>query len=188
MLPITARIKYSSSWHVFPFSSFILRCILSATLSCWLSSALGLDHIIWAAMSALIVSQENFEATRRHVGGRIAGTCIGAAVALLIHQLLIPFHPTQVTEIALAVGICASIAWGRPVLRVCLWTCPLILLMTSSLETPGLTAWSRTVEVFLGALIGGLLHYLETIGLRWLGLLQHAHKRKKQIATISADD
>ncbi|MDR3388510.1 MAG: hypothetical protein P4L92_15790, partial [Rudaea sp.] len=62
------------------------------------------------------------------------------------------------------------IACGRPILRVCLWTCPLVLLTGSENESPEITALSRTIEVFLGALVGGVLHYLEVMMIRRLGI------------------
>ncbi|MFT4171743.1 MAG: FUSC family protein [Rhodocyclaceae bacterium] len=151
--------------HRVRLAGFVARCAASAALACWASDALGLSHTVWAAMSALIVSQERIEATRAQVSGRIAGTLIagtliGALVALAVHLFLGPWLPLTL-QVALAAGICAVIASGRPTLRVCLWTCPLVLLTTSPAESPQLTAMSRSVEVLLGALIGGALHQLE---------------------------
>lgn len=139
-------------------------------------------------MSALIVSQEKFDATRRHVLGRIAGTCIGALVALIVHLLLKNAHPDQLAEIVVAVSICAIIAWGRPTLRVCLWTCPLVLLTTSAQESPELTAWSRTIEVFIGAIAGGLLHYIEILIFKRLNLNDSSHTADKPATPGSATD
>lgn len=121
-------------------------------------------------MSALIVSQETLDATKRHILGRIAGTCIGALVALGVHLAGATIHSSAITEIIVAVGLCAVIACGRPILRVCLWTCPLVLLTGSENESPEITALSRTIEVFLGALVGGVLHYLEVMMIRRLGI------------------
>jgi uncharacterized membrane protein YccC len=141
-------------------AGFVGRCAASAALACWASDAFGLSHTVWAAMSALIVSQERIEATRAQVSGRIAGTLIGALVALAVHVFLGRWLPV-VAQVALAVSACAVIASGRPTLRVCLWTCPLVLLTTTPTESPQLTALSRSVEVLLGAVIGGVLHQLE---------------------------
>jgi hypothetical protein len=73
-------------------------------------------------------------------------------------------------QLAVAVGICAFIAMGRPAIRVCLWTCPLVLLTTSSTESPYLTALYRTAEVLIGVIIGGLLHLGEASLMTWLRL------------------
>lgn len=115
-------------------------------------------------MSALIVSHEKISSTRAQVTGRIAGTVIGAIIALLVYRLGMSLPAT--IQLAIAVGICALIASGRPTLRVCLWTCPLVLLTASPSESPEVAALSRTAEVLLGALIGGALHYLEAALLR----------------------
>lgn len=121
-------------------------------------------------MSALIVSQEKLDATKRHIIGRIAGTCIGALVALGVHLTGAAIHPSVTTELIIAVGLCAVIACGRPTLRVCLWTCPLVLLTSSDNESPEMAALSRTIEVFLGALVGGVMHQVEIFILRSLGI------------------
>jgi len=137
---------------------FVLRCAAAASMACWLSDALGLTHTVWASMSALIVSQEDVKATRAQVAGRVAGTIIGALVALAVHRLANLAGVSVVAQIAIAVSICALIAKGRSTLRVCLWTCPLVLLTTSADISPELTALSRTAEVLLGALVGGAFH------------------------------
>lgn len=162
--------EHARQQHLIRVSGFVVRCAASAAVACWLSNALGLSHTVWAAMSALIVSQEKLDATKRHIIGRIAGTCIGALVALGVHLAGTVVCTSAMTEIIIAVGLCAVIACGRPILRVCLWTCPLVLLTGSDNESPEITALSRTLEVFLGALVGGVLHYLEVMVLRQLGV------------------
>lgn len=153
---------------------FVLRCAASASIACWLSDAIGLNHTVWASMSALIVSQEKIDATRAQVIGRIAGTVIGALVALGVHLAGAAAHPSLIAEVAVAVALCALIASGRPTLRVCLWTCPLVLLTNADGESPEMTALARTSEVLLGALVGGVLHHLEILIVRALGLAGEA--------------
>ena len=139
---------------------FAIRCASSAALACLLSDLMHLDHTVWASMSALIVSQEKLKATHTHVAGRITGTVIGALVALVVHRLFLLAGLSVYVQLAAAVGICAVIAKGRPVLRVCLWTCPLVLLTGSEHLTSEMTALSRIAEVLLGAVVGGLCHSL----------------------------
>lgn len=139
---------------------FAVRCAASAALACLLSDLMNLDHTVWASMSALIVSQEKLKATHTHVAGRITGTVIGALVALIIHRLFALAGVPVSIQLAVAVAICAVIAKGRPVLRVCLWTCPLVLLTGSEHLTSEMTALSRIAEVLLGAVVGGLCHSL----------------------------
>ena len=139
---------------------FAVRCAASAALACLLSDLMHLDHTVWASMSALIVSQEKLQATHTHVAGRITGTVIGALVALAVHRLFLLAGLSVYVQLAVAVGICAVIAKGRPVLRVCLWTCPLVLLTGSEHLTSEMTALSRIAEVLLGAVVGGICHSL----------------------------
>ncbi len=151
-------------------TNFVVRCAASATLAWYAAVLLQSPHPVWASMSALIVSQETVHATRASVLGRVAGTLIGALVALVVNvagdhwQLAVPL------QLAVAVGICAIIAMGRPAIRVCLWTCPLVLLTTTSTESPLLTAVYRTAEVLIGVIIGGLLHLAEASLMTWLHL------------------
>ncbi|MBS1208573.1 MAG: rane protein [Proteobacteria bacterium] len=149
---------------------FVIRCAASASIACWLSDAIGLSHTVWASMSALIVSQEKLEATRAQVVGRIAGTLIGALIALAVHRAGIATGLSTLVQLTIAVSLCAIIARGRPTLRVCLWTCPLVLLTGSADQLPELTALSRSIEVLLGALVGGFLHHVEIAVIRSLGL------------------
>lgn len=151
--------------HRLRLAGFVIRCALAAALADCMARVLGMDHTVWASMSALIVSHEKLSSTRAQVLGRVSGTVIGALVALLV-QLLGKDLNTDV-QIAIAVGICALIASGRPTLRVCLWTCPLVLLTVGHNESAVMTAVSRSAEVLLGAVIGGLMHYLEAALLRF---------------------
>lgn len=147
-------------------AGFVFRCVAAVSLATWLSDAVGMDHTVWAAMSALIVTHESFSSTRAQVSGRIAGTVIGALVALGFHFVGNLAGFGEIAQIALAVCVCALIASGRPTLRVCLWTCPLVLLTGAEGVSAEYTAAMRTLEVLLGALVGGTMHWLEVIVLR----------------------
>lgn len=147
--------------RAFDMVSFVIRCAGSATLAYLLALVLQLPHPVWASMSALIVSQENIHATRDSMSGRIIGTLLGALIALIVHRSGLWLNVPLAWQLALAVGICAVIAKGRPTIRVCLWTAPLVLLTSSADVTPELTALFRTGEVLLGVLIGGGLHFAE---------------------------
>lgn len=156
------------SAHRIRLAGFVFRCAAAVSLATWLSDAVGMDHTVWAAMSALIVTHESFNSTRAQVAGRIAGTAIGALVALGFHFVGYKLGFGEISQIALAVSVCALIASGRPTLRVCLWTCPLVLLTGSEGASAEYTAGMRTLEVLLGAVVGGLMHWLEVAVLhRW---------------------
>jgi uncharacterized membrane protein YccC len=52
--------------------AFILRCSGAATVGYELASSLGLHEALWAAMSAVIVSEEHLQETRSTLVGRVA--------------------------------------------------------------------------------------------------------------------
>jgi uncharacterized membrane protein YccC len=136
---------------------YVLRCAAAAAIAYQLAVLVGLPHPVWAPMSALVVSQGTATATLQSIWHRCLGTLAGAAAALLISWLG-GFVGMGVTlQVAMAVALCATIAIEEPQLRVCLWTCPLLL--TSGVAGPAaaLVATSRVVEVILGAAVGGLL-------------------------------
>ncbi|MDB5990813.1 MAG: Membrane protein [Herbaspirillum sp.] len=138
---------------------FAVRCATSAAFAYLLATGIGLPYPVWASMSSLIVSQENFDETRHSVVGRVIGTITGAVVAILVSTAAHHLGVGTALQIAVAVGLCALIASGHPSIRVCLWTCPVVLLTAASgsVEHAGLM---RGSEVILGALAGGLIHWL----------------------------
>lgn len=143
------------------FGRFALRCSLSAVLSYLVALQFGLPYPVWAPMSALIVSQEDLKTTRHAVIGRILGTALGVAVALLVVALGNRIELSEMGQLAAGVGLCALCAKGRPAMRVSLWTCPLVLLtQTPSLSTE-MTGLFRGSEVIIGAIVGGFAHFAE---------------------------
>jgi hypothetical protein len=144
-----------------PAIRYVLRCTLAASLAYVLSVKLRLPNDVWAPISALIVSQESLAATHSSVIGRLIGTIIGAMVALVVEELGARIGAPLLLQIAIAVAVCAALAKERPAIRVCLWTCPIVLLTASSNVSPEMTAVFRGNEVILGALIGGIVHCAE---------------------------
>ena len=138
-------------------SFFVLRCSLAGTMGYLAATALGLPHPVWACMSALIVSQEKLTDTRASLTARVAGSLIGVAVAIAIHYVTSPLTLEPAVPLAAGIAICAIIARGRPGLRVCMWTCAIVLLTAGEADVPH-TAFYRGSEVLMGAVIGGLLH------------------------------
>lgn len=142
-------------------SRFIIRCAAAASLAYELARLVGLQHPVWAPISALIVSQESVTATLDSIQGRFVGTFIGLAVALLVNAVGRRIGVPLVLQIGVGVAICASAAMGRPAIRVSLWTCPLILVTAASGPATALVALFRATEVVLGAVVGGGTHILE---------------------------
>src|ERR1700735_3820994 len=64
------------------FVAFIVRCAAAATCAYGAAILTGLPHPVWAAISALVVSQERLGETGASLLWRIAGTLIGLCVAV----------------------------------------------------------------------------------------------------------
>lgn len=139
---------------------FVVRCTAATILSYVVAGALGLAHPVWAIVSALIVSQDTVGETRKSFLWRAVGTVTGAGTAMLAAILLMrdPAHPLPATGIAVA--ICAAIARRWPLMRVCLWTAPLVILTATTEHSILHTAAQRSGEVLLGGLIGAAIHLL----------------------------
>jgi uncharacterized membrane protein YccC len=140
---------------------FALRCAGSAALAYFAAKALGLPKPVWAPVSALIVSQETFQATRGSVQGRITGTLHGAVLALGTYLAGGWLDIPVIGQLAIMVGLAGFVAKEKPPLRACLWTGPIILLTAGPSVTIEAAVLYRTSEVILGALSGVLLHWIE---------------------------
>jgi hypothetical protein len=99
-----------------------------------------------------LFAMEDVTATIASIRGRFVGTLIGVSLALLVNSIarMIALH--LVLQIAIGVAICAAAAMGRPLIRVCLWTCSLVLITVASGPAPALVALTRGSEVVLGDL------------------------------------
>ena len=106
--------------------AFILRCSGAAAAGYELASALGLHEALWAAMSAVIVSQEHLHETRSSLLGRIFGTLLGIGVTVGVSELASRLAASTTLQMAVSVGIWALMVREFPKLRVAMWTCPLI--------------------------------------------------------------
>jgi uncharacterized membrane protein YccC len=104
--------------------AFVARCSGAATCAYVAAVEIGLPHAVWAAISALIVSQERLDDTTTSLTGRIAGTIIGACIAVAVSVAAARLATGVALQVAVAVALCATIARERPRLRVCMWTAP----------------------------------------------------------------
>lgn len=143
--------------------AFVLRCSGAATLSYILANAIGLPHPVWAAMSGVIVGQEKLDETRSATVARLFGTVVGVVVAVTIGSLLEPFHADVVVQMGIAVAVAAVIARRYPMLRVCMWTCPIVFLSTDAATPLAVVGFQRGAEVLLGGIVGALLHGLSEL-------------------------
>ena len=139
--------------------AYVVRCSGAATLANLVGTWVGLPHPLWAGISALIVSQERLDDTRSSLMGRIFGTVIGVCVAVAINVVASSFAAGMSVRIAIAVAICATVARERPTLRVCMWTCPIVLLTAQPHVPIHMVGLYRGSEVILGAIVGGAFHW-----------------------------
>jgi Fusaric acid resistance protein-like len=140
---------------------FVLRCSAAASLAYGLATLVGFQHPFWAPIEALVVSQEGIGDTLDSIYGRLVGTLIGVMVALLAGIFGRMSGLPLMLQIALSVTVCALATFGRPTIRVCLWTCPLILVTAPSPGTTELAGLIRVSQVLLGAMVGGIAHVLD---------------------------
>jgi uncharacterized membrane protein YccC len=140
---------------------FVLRCSAAAALAYGVATLVGFQHPVWAPIEALVVSQESIGDTLDSIYGRLIGTLIGVVVALLAGIFGRMGGLPLMLQIALSVTVCALTTFGRPTIRVCLWTCPLILVTAPSLGTTELAGMIRVSQVLLGAMVGGIAHVLD---------------------------
>ena len=140
--------------------AFVLRCSAAATGSYLLARAVSLPHPVWAAMSGIIVSQENLTQTHSATVGRLFGTVIGVVIAVAVGHFLVPLHANIAIQMAVAVALAAIVARRYPVVRVCMWTCPIVFLTTDQTTPLLMVGFYRGTEVLVGGLVGAALHWI----------------------------
>ena len=139
---------------------FAVRCSGAATISYLAAAWMGLSHPIWAPITALIISQERLQDTESSLLPFIVGTFIGSFSAVITSALGSWFAANVGTQIAAGVTFCALVAHAKPSLRVCMWTCPMVLLTSDASDSAAVVALDRGGEVVVGALIGAGLHWM----------------------------
>ena len=150
---------------------FAVRCSGAATLSYLVGGWIGLPHPIWATVTALIISQERYEDTQSALVSFLLGTCIGIACALAVAASASYLAAGVTVQLVVGVALCAWVAPLNPNLRVCMWTCPLVLLTNDTSRSIAMVVLDRGAEVAIGALIGAGLHWAVESGP--LAILSH---------------
>jgi hypothetical protein len=89
-------------------TAFVTRRSGSAAAAWEVSPLLGLLVTVWAAMSALIISQVlRLHDTPSCSMGRICGSLLGIAISLSVSVIGCTIHVPSAMQMVLAVGICA---------------------------------------------------------------------------------
>lgn len=143
--------------------AFVIRCSGAATVALELASLLGLPEALWAAMSAIVVSQEHLHETRSSLAGRILGTLLGVGVTVAVSKFASWTATSILVQMTITVAICALVVIKLPKLRVAMWTCPIILLTAEPSVPIIMVALYRASEVILGAFVGGVFHWAAEI-------------------------
>ena len=143
------------------YALFAARCAGAAALSQAVAQAMGLHYPVWAALSALVVSQERLAETRSSVSGRILGTVVGMVVAVLVHLAAVALALGEQVQVSVAVAIGALLARRFPRARTCMWTAAIVLIAPAEGDQMPIpeVALFRGTEVTLGGLIGAAAHF-----------------------------
>jgi uncharacterized membrane protein YccC len=179
----TNVVEDRSSMRVIRGAAFVLRCSGAAAMAYQLAGSLGLHEALWAAISAVVVSQEYLHETRSSLAGRIFGTLLGIGITIAVSQVASRTAVPMVVQMSIAVAICAVVVREFPTLRVAMWTCPIILLHTQVSEPIVLVALHRGSEVILGAIVGWLIHWIVQVIVDALAKRRHTSETNSENGT-----
>lgn len=142
-------------------AAFVLRCTGAAVLALLVATWAGLDHPVWATVSALVVSQDRLGDTRRTLGWRLVATAAGIGVAVGVGSVLAGAGAAVV--LGVVVAICAALARWRGDLRLSMWTAAIVLMTVTPGQTIAHAGFARGIEVLIGGLIGAALHQVAEV-------------------------
>lgn len=145
-------------------AAFVLRCAGAAVLALLIATWIGLDHPVWATVSALVVSQDRLGDTRRTLGWRLVATAVGIGMAIAVGSALAGAGPGVM--LGVVVALCAGLTRWRAELRLSMWTAAIVLLTVSPGQSIADAGLARGVEVLIGGLVGAALHHLAEMVVR----------------------
>jgi len=180
----TNAVEGSNPMRAIRGAAFVLRCSGAAAMAYQLAGSLGLHEALWAAISAVVVSQEYLHETRSSLAGRIFGTLLGIGITIAVSQVASRTAVPMVVQMSIAVAICALVVREFPTLRVAMWTCPIILLHTQVSEPIVLVALHRGSEVILGAIVGWLIHWIVQVIVDALAKRSHTSETDSESGTL----
>lgn len=137
---------------------FVARQAAVAASAYVLARWLGMQHPEWAVITGVIVSQDQLAQTRTVTVDRMLGSFLGVAIAIAVSTVIALLGGDSAVQVACAVAIAASVARRHPSLRICMWTCPIVIL-TSRPNIPVYWAglW-RGSEIAVGGAVGIAIH------------------------------
>ena len=147
---------------------FAARCSVSAVLAYIVAADLGLDHPIWAPISALVVSRDKLAETHELAAGRFIGTVFGAIVAVVAYEVGRRLAWPPIAQLGAAVAVTALAAKARPSIRACMWTCAVVLLTGAPGIWIPMTAVYRSSEVMVGMAVSLAIHVIDERGIAWI--------------------
>lgn len=142
-------------------AAFVARCAGAAVLALLIATWMGLDHPVWATVSALVVSQDRLGDTRRTLGWRLVATAVGIGVAIAVGSVLAGTGPA--VTLGVVVALCAALTRWRADLRLSMWTAAIVLLTVSPGQSIADAGVARGLEVLIGGLVGAALHQLAEV-------------------------
>lgn len=141
--------------------AFVLRCSGAATVAYVLAgSALGLVHPVWAAVSAIVVSQEKRFQTRKAVVWRFAGTIVGIVIAVTAGTLTTRLGWDIAAQMGVSVALSAVLVRRWPDLKVAMWTAPIVFFSNEAGTSLVMAGYARGSEVIPGGVIGAITHWI----------------------------
>lgn len=152
-------------------AAFVTRCAAAATLALLLAEGLHFPFPVWAAISAIIVSQERLSETTSATLARVGGTLLGIVVAVAVGTVMRRVALDTPWQMLVAVAVCAAISRKFPQMRVSMWTVPIVFLSGAAGQTMLDAGLWRGAEVLVGALVGAAVHGVaELIMVRLFGI------------------
>lgn len=171
---------------------FSLNTFLAGMLALYVALALGLENPFWALMSVYIVSNPLAGTVRSKAIYRLAGTVVGAAVAVVLVPAFSNSPPLLSLALALWVGFCGGSAVLDRTPRsyafvLCGYTAALVGF--PSVDNPGQVFWTavaRVEETGIGILCATILHSLvlpKGIGPSLSGLIRRFEADAQDLVT-----
>lgn len=145
--------------------AFVARCSAAATIAYLIANAVGLGHPVWASVSGIIVSQERLDETRTAVLWRLAGTIVGVIAAIGSGLATAMFGGGTASQVAVSVAVSAMVVRRWPLLKVAMWTGPIVFMTRPPGSTLLEAGLSRGGEVLIGGVVGACLHVLAEIAI-----------------------